>query len=1304
MHLTAADVARIDDGDIAVDLDQPAGDIVILSAADTELSLMADIVAARPREAPSVRLANIGRLSHPLSVDLYLERTVAGAKVVLVRAMGGVGYWSYGLDQLRALGRADGGPKIVVMPGEDRWDTSLETYATVTVETCRRLWRYFVEGGRENVCNALAFVDHMIGDNVEPPPPLPLPHAGLYWPEQGEVRLDSIRSVADLSRPVAPIVLYRAVFQGGATEPVDRLVDALAAEGITGLPIFVTSLKDRQSEEFIAEVFARFPPAIVLNTTSFAVSKIGGPTAGTVLDRPGRPVLQVVLAGSSETAWREDSRGLGPRDLTMNVVLPEVDGRILTRAVSFKVERGGVSAYQSVAGRIAFVASQAGAWVRLAARPPCERRVALVLSNYPDRDGRIANGVGLDTPASAVAIGLAMAAAGYALPGFPVSSETLMALLLSGVTNSAQSLPRQKPGPTEPSSVDSGFRRNDGEGPARQPELLLLDYDSFLATLQESSRVAIASRWGPPESDPFFVDGAFRLAIHRFGNVVVGIQPQRGYSIDPKATYHDPGLVPPHRYLAFYAWLRRSFQVDAIVHVGKHGNLEWLPGKALGLSESCWPEVALGATPMIYPFIVNDPGEGSQAKRRSSAVIVDHLMPAMTRAETYGPLAELETLIDEYYVAAGVDKRRREYLAREIVALAARHGLDRDLGLKATEDGETLRAVDAHLCELKEMQIRDGLHTLGYSPDGRQRIDTLIAIARTPRSGGRPEDASLHRAIADDLGLGFDPLDCDMADPWLGPRPAMLATVSAAPWRSAGDAVERIELLAAELVAAVSGQPSQRHPREGGDPVATASSSFTGSPYLAGRSPGPPGMTVKARHCPRTSAVLSWIAADLAPSLDTSGDAEIASVLAALDVSFVRPGPSGAPTRGRPDVLPTGRNFYSVDVRAVPTAAAWALGRAAADALALRYFQDEGDWPRSIAMSAWSTSNMRTGGDDIAQVLALIGANPVWEAGTGRVTGFRVMTLAELGRPRIDVTMKISGMFRDAFPGQIDLIDSAVRAIAALDEDGESNPIAAAARETWARIRSNGMPAEIAALQSASRIFGAKPGAYGAGLQALIDTGAWESRSDIADAFLAWGGFSYGGGQQGEALRDLFADRLSTADAVLHNQDTREHDILDSDDYYQFQGGLASTVETLTGTAPRVYHGDHSRPEKPVVRSLSEEIARVVRGRAANPKWIAGVMRHGYKGAFEIAAAVDYLFAYAATTDAVEDHHFDQLFDAYVADDAVRAFIAEKNPPALAEIAARFREAIDRGLWSPRANSAYDRLLDLIAGRREAAE
>ncbi|WP_336799835.1 cobaltochelatase subunit CobN [Kaistia sp. MMO-174] len=1277
MHLVAGEMERIDDGGSAVDLDQSPGDIIILSAADTELAAFASAFAREP-EGPSLRLANLMQLTHPYSVDLYLEKTVTKAKLVFIRMMGGVGYWPYGLEALRALSRA-GGPQMVVVPGEDRWDAALEAYTTVAPEIAQKLWRYCAEGGAVNIGRALAYCRHVIGEGEQPPEPQVLPEVGFYRPGEGVVS-EPLRH-SEAGRPVALLTFYRSVIPGGSTEPVDALIEALDREGISTAAIFASSLKNEAAAAFVEKAVDDLAPSIVLNATAFAISRPGRAHETTVLDRAGRPVLQVVFAGTSREAWLESSRGLGPRDLIMNVVLPEVDGRIGTRAVSFKeeIESDGrtdsrIVVYRADRERIAFVAAQAKRWIRLGAAAPCDRRIALVLSNYPDRDGRLANGVGLDTPESAARIATAMKAAGYALPDFPETGRALMELLLSGPTNalakrvgegSSSPLPEGEVGPqgrvrgsdlssecetphppASPSTSPSGR----GEGVS----LSLADYRDFHDALPDSVKDSLAERWGDAESDPFFADGAFRLAIHRFGNVVVGIQPARGYGIDPKSTYHDPDLVPPHHYLAFHAWLRRSFDVDAIVHVGKHGNLEWLPGKALGLSNACWPEVVLGPTPLIYPFIVNDPGEGAQAKRRASAVVVDHLMPALTRAEAHGAFAEIETLIDEYHLALGADPRRRDHLEREILDQAVRHGIDRDLGIGGDADqGSALRAIDAHLCEIKELQIRDGLHIFGSSPQDEHRLDTLIAIARIPRSGGRPEDASLHRAIATDLGLDcFDPLACNLSDDWAGSRPETLLRATDAPWRTNGDTVERIELAARQAVRSFLS----------GDTSASA--------------PGPD-----------TAPVLGWISESLAPSLDRSGGEEIASCLTALNGRFVAPGPSGAPSRGRPEVLPTGRNFYSVDTRAVPTAAAWRIGKLAAEALVLRYMQDEGEWPRSVAISAWGTANMRTGGDDIAQVLALIGAEPVWETGTGRVTGFRVLTLSELKRPRVDVTLRISGMFRDAFPEQIDLIDSAIRAIAAREEPADANPIAAA----------------HGAGQDLARIFGAKPGAYGAGVQAMIDENIWDSRADLGEAFLAWSSFAYGGGAEGEAAGDRLRARLAATDAVVHNQDNREHDILDSDDYYQFQGGLAASIEALKGVAPRLYHGDHSRPESPVVRPLAEEIGRVVRGRAINPKWIAGCMRHGYKGAFEMAATLDYLFAFAATTHAVGDHHFDALYDAYIADDGVRDFIADANEPALTEMADRFLEAMDRGLWSPRANSAYERLAAL-ASRRDAGK
>ncbi|MBB3393047.1 cobaltochelatase CobN [Rhizobium sp. BK275] len=1046
-------------------------------------------------------------------------------------------------------------------------------------------------------------------------------------------------------------------------------------------------------------------PDVVINTTGFAVSAPGADREPTVLEANDAIVLQAIFSASSREAWAASSQGLSARDLGMNVALPEVDGRVLSRAVSFKaaarydaaVEANIVSS-EPDAGRMTYVAALAANWARLRQRNAAERRIALVMANYPNRDGRLGNGVGLDTPAGTIEVMRAMAAAGYPVADIPADGDALMRHLMAGPTN-------------------SGF-----DGRVVRETLSLSRYTSFFSSLPVQIQDEVTGRWGDPEADPYLREGGFALPFARFGGLLIGIQPARGYHIDPKESYHSPDLVPPHGYFAFYAFLREEFGADAVVHMGKHGNLEWLPGKALALSETCYPEAILGPLPHLYPFIVNDPGEGAQAKRRTGAVIIDHLTPPLTRAESYGPLKDLEALVDEYYEASGGDPRRIRLLSRQILELVADIGLDRDAGIARGEsEGEALKKLDAYLCDLKEMQIRDGLHVFGVSPEGRLLTDLTVALARVPRGLGEGGDASLQRAIAGDFGLGvlpvappsvlpdispkrgeiesrhgspqttdvgrrsshlsisplvgemsgrteggnstFDPLDCDMAAIWTGPKPPILADILDAPWRTNGDTVERIELLAAKLVS---------------------------------------GEIDCSTLWSQTRCVLDEIEARLKPSILACGTAEIASLLRGLDGRFVPPGPSGAPTRGRPDVLPTGRNFYSVDSRAVPTPAAYELGKKSAELLIRRYVQDHGEWPVSFGLTAWGTSNMRTGGDDIAQALALIGVKPVWDMASRRVTGYEIIPPAMLRRPRVDVTLRISGFFRDAFPEQIALFDKAIRAVGALDEDAADNPIAGRMRGEAARLAAAGLDEKAAAKRAGYRIFGSKPGAYGAGLQALIDEKGWERRADLAEAYLVWGSYAYGAGEEGQAERGVFEERLRSIQAVVQNQDNREHDLLDSDDYYQFEGGMAAAAEALGGMRPAIYHNDHSRPEKPVIRSLEEEIGRVVRGRVVNPKWIEGVMRHGYKGAFEISATVDYLFAFAATTGAVGNHHFEAVYQAFVADPKVRDFMAEKNPAALSEMKERLAEAIERRLWTPRSNSAQFDLSEVNETRKRA--
>jgi len=1254
MHLLSATPGTISNGEEAIDLDQSPGDMVILTVADSELACFAGAAARMPEGAPSIRLANLLQLRHPYSIDLYVEKVIAKAKFVCVILLGGKSYWGYGIDEIARVARENGIAFAAIADGREA-DPALDRASTLPADLRERMRDYLRQGGMANALSFLRTAVRTIGhDAGEPDAPVPVADAGLYLAGTERAGLAEVQAGWTQGRPLVLLVFYRALMIAGTLDAVDAMIAALQERGFNVAAVHVRALREPFAVDWLGGLLGEIAPDVIVNATSFASSSAGDDRKPGILEKADCPILQVAFAGVEEADWQQAARGLGPRDLAMNVALPEVDGRLFTRAVAFKaaarfdeVTQCGIVVPQVAPDRVAFVADLAANWANLRRTASAERRVALVLANYPNRDGRIGNGVGLDTPASTAAIIAVLAEAGYSVGDAPKDGAALMRVMTGGVTNDLTSLGR--PG---------------------EVSLPLSAYKAAFAAVPESARKAMVERWGEPSADPFVRDGAFRLPVHRFGNLAVAVQPARGYNIDPKASYHDPALPPPHAYLAFHVWLAQDFGAQAVVHVGKHGNLEWLPGKAISLSRECFPEICAGPLPQLYPFIVNDPGEGTQAKRRIGAVVVDHLTPPLTRAETYGPLKQLEALVDEYYLAAGMDPRRLDRLRRDILDLARSHGLDRDAGASGDDD-DALSAIDNYLCELKELQIRDGLHVFTRSPEGRLRRDLLVALARTPRWYDDDGQASLLRAMADDFGLAFDPLDCRMGDRWDGARPEALATISDEPWRTHGDTVERLELLAAEWVSETTQSPlvlglSMDH--------STAPASFDKL-----RMSGAGGKTL---------AVLDAIRTDLSPRIDLCGPREAEALLAALDGRFVLPGPSGAPTRGRPDVLPTGRNFYSVDTRAVPTAVAWELGRKSADLLVEDYLQREGEYPKAIALSAWGTANMRTGGDDIAQALALMGARPRWDWTSGRVVGFEVMTVAELGRPRVDVTLRVSGFFRDAFPEQIDLIDSAARAVMALDEPLGDNPAAERHRAETAKLIEAGEAETQATRRAGARVFGSKPGAYGAGLQAMIDEKIWHERSDLADVYLDWGSYAYGGGVEGDAERGLFAARLASVDAVVQNQDNREHDLLDSDDYYQFEGGIAAAVEHLKGRAPISYHNDHSRPERPVVRTLEDEIGRIVRGRVTNPKWIAGVMRHGYKGAFEIAASVDYLFAFAATTHAVKDHHFDAVHTAFIEDEAVRDFMAEANPAALRETAARLAEALERGLWKPRSNSA----------------
>jgi len=725
--------------------------------------------------------------------------------------------------------------------------------------------------------------------------------------------------------------------------------------------------------------------------------------------------------------------------------------------------------------------------------------------------------------------------------------------------------------------------------------------------------------WGPSPGSLFLNDaGELVLATLQVGNVVILIQPPRGFGENPVAIYHDPDLPPSHHYLGAYRWIEHGFQADAVIHLGKHGSLEWLPGKNAALSASCGPDAAIGNLPLIYPFLVNDPGEGAQAKRRAHATIVDHLVPPMARAETYGDIARLEQLLDEHANIAAMDPAKLPAVRGEIWSLMRAAEMHRDLGLEERPEDEEfddfLLHVDGWLCEIKDAQIRDGLHVLGHQPTGEARVNLVLSILRAAQVWGGVGNAvpGLRAALGLKEGAELH-------------------------------AVDETEARARELV--------EQMEAAGWDTSIVST----------------------LHDDPEVQRVLTFAAEQVIPRLARTTD-ELDAVVHALDGGFVPAGPSGSPLRGLVNVLPTGRNFYTVDPRAVPSRLAWQTGQAMADSLVQRYLDETGSYPASVGLSVWGTSAMRTSGDDVAEVLALLGVRPEWDEASRRVSKLSVVPLEELGRPRIDVTVRISGFFRDAFPHVVAMVDDAVRMVARLDEPDDQNYVRAHAQADLAEHGDQ--------RRATTRVFGSKPGSYGAGVLQVIESGSWRDDNDLAEVYTAWGGFAYGRDLDGAPAADDMRANYRRIKVAAKNVDSAEHDIADSDDYFQYHGGMVATVRALTGADPKAYVGDSTSPDAVRTRTLSEETARVFRARVVNPRWIAAMQRHGYKGAFELAATVDYLFGFDATAGVVHDWMYAKLATEYVLDQTNQKFMRRSNPWALRGIVERLHEAADRGLWA----------------------
>ncbi|MER6315638.1 cobaltochelatase subunit CobN [Streptomyces sp. NPDC001581] len=1187
--------------------------ILLLSTSDT------DLLSARAANTADglvpYRFANPSRL--PLD---DLPGLLDGVDLVVVRLLGGLRAWQDGLDLLLAPGQTR---PVVVLTGEQAPDAQLMEASTVPIGIAAEAHGYLAHGGPANLDQLARFLSDTVlltGHGFEPPAAAP-----TWGPlerdaqQTGEATPEAVPETA----PKVAVLYYRAHQMSGNTAFVHTLCEAIEAKGAQPLPLYVSSLRTPEPEllRALESVDAIVTTVLAAGGTRPATASAGGDDeswdAG-ALAALGVPILQALCLTGSRSAWEESDEGLSPLDAATQVAVPEFDGRLITVPFSFKeLDEDGLPAYVADPERAARVAGIAVRHARLRHIDRRDKKVALVLSAYPTKHSRIGNAVGLDTPASAVELLRTLIAGGYDfgptqdIPGLVSGDgdELIRALIEAG-------------GHDQDWLTEEQLARN----PVRIPAA---DYRRWFAELPAELRESVEQHWGEAPGN-MFVDrsanpeGDIVLAALRRGNLLILIQPPRGFGENPIAIYHDPDLPPSHHYLAAYRWIQAraedgGFGADAMIHLGKHGNLEWLPGKNAGLSAACAPDAALGDLPLIYPFLVNDPGEGTQAKRRVHATLVDHLVPPMARAESYGDIARLEQHLDEYAQISAMDPAKLPAIRAQIWTLIQAAKLHHDLGLEERPDDEGfddfLLHVDGWLCEVKDAQIRDGLHVLGGAPTGEARVNLVLAILRARQIwGGTTALPGLREA------LGLD---------------ESKAT------RTSADAVEA---QARALVQAM----------EDADWSVDAVSS------------------VAADQAPEVAAVLSFAAREVVPRLAGTTD-EIAHVVAALDGRFIPAGPSGSPLRGLVNVLPTGRNFYSVDPKAVPSRLAWETGQALAESLLTRYRTDNGEWPASVGLSLWGTSAMRTSGDDVAEALSLLGVRPVWDEASRRVTGLEPIPLDELGRPRIDVTLRISGFFRDAFPHVIGLLDDAVRLAASLEEPAESNFIRAHAQADLAVHGDE--------RKATTRIFGSRPGTYGAGILQLIDSRDWRTDADLAEVYTVWGGYAYGRGLEGRPARDEMETAYKRITVAAKNTDTREHDIADSDDYFQYHGGMVATVRALRGTAPEAYIGDSTRPETVKTRTLVEETSRVFRARVVNPKWIEAMRRHGYKGAFELAATVDYLFGYDATTGVVADWMYDKLTETYVLDPTNRAFLEEANPWALHGIAERLLEAESRGMW-----------------------
>ncbi|MDR3614507.1 MAG: cobaltochelatase subunit CobN [Candidatus Obscuribacterales bacterium] len=1300
--------------------------MVILSHADTDCLVLERAALSMPADFSPIDIINLQQISSDEDMKMLIDGVLAQSAIVVVRLLGKTSSVPLFSDFVRSVHQC--GSSLIVVSGTGELNPELSAVSNVPVDLQLEVTAYLQAGGIDNFAQMLKCLsDKLLLTGFSYAPPAVIPDHGIYHPLLGsDATFLQWLEIHDTRRPVAGINFYRAHCLSGNTHFVDVLIDALSAVGIDALPVWTASLKACSDGDVLPDAYRYFvqegQPVIdvLINTTSFAMAEVkGGETTASgwsvdALQKLNVPVIQAITSGMQVEQWKNSARGLNPLDTAMNVVLPEFDGRIISVPLSFKQASNQdhieANTYSPVLNRAQRVAGLVQRLVRLRRLPNAEKRIAFVFTNSNAKASQIGNAVGLDAPASLMAVMSAMVARGYKFENLPDDGTKLIHDLISKCSYDETLL------------TDEQLR----DALVRIPEKTYSDwFDELPVVLRES----MVKQWGLAPGETYVHDQHLAFAGLNFGNALVILQPPRGYGMDPNAIYHMPDLPPTHHYYGLYKWLQDGWKADAIVHVGKHGTLEWLPGKGVGLSQDCFPDALLGNIPLFYPFIINDPGEGAQAKRRSHAVVVDHLTPPMTSADTYGALAKLTQLVDEYYQVEVLDPAKLPVLQQQIWELIKEANLHNDLkhilahshdehdhdhdhehddhdhddehdhdhewddtltqtGVPVTlakmggfDVAHLIQEIDGYLCELGAAEIRDGLHILGRVPEGASLVDTLCSLTRLANL----HIPSLDESLAQLFGLDFKTM-LEHKGARIAGEVRSFSTVAGRILVTNSDALEAIDRLEHQLFSELE---KVAFDIEG---IQTACAVVLGSETKA-----------DSLALQKIVQTLSYVCTTLVPNLQLSHE-EIANLLHGLEGGYVPAGPSGAPSRGMAHILPTGRNFYSVDPRSLPSHSAWLVGKQLSEEVLRRHLHETGRYPESVSISMWGTSAMRTHGDDVAQILALMGVRPLWQDGTRQLQGVQLIPISELQRPRIDVTTRISGFFRDAFPHLIDLIDRAVGLAVEADEPLEENFLRKHYLQEVASRCANGVDESEAKKSSRYRVFGSKPGSYGAGILPLIQERNWSDADDFAEAYVNWGGFAYTQNEAGVDARTQFKERLKTIEVAVHNQDNREHDIFDSDDYLQFHGGMIATIRSLSGKKPKHYFGDTQDPSRAAVRDLKEEVLRVFRSRVVNPKWLESIQKHGYKGGLELTATVDYLFGYDATAEVLDDWMYEDVAKEYAFNPQMQEFLKDSNPWALNAIAERLLEAAKRKMWSKPKEETLAALTEVFLNSEELLE